>query len=132
MQKKGLAEGQAIGYKSPILYTSRILAELYEPTDISKALYYRKVYDTANNIYYGPGKVQGLQKALSDEQERQKKMEAAAIEYKNRLKQYGLLAGSCIILFIAFILYRNNQHKKKANILLEHQKEKVENNPGRT
>jgi signal transduction histidine kinase len=124
--KKGLAEAQAIGYSSPILYTSRTLAELYESKDISKALYYRKVYDTVNDIYYGPDKVKGLQTALSDEQERQKKMETAAIEYKNRLKQYGLLAGSGIILLIAFILYRNNQHKKKANILLQHQKEKVE------
>jgi signal transduction histidine kinase len=124
--KKGLAEAQAIGYSSPILYTSRTLAELYESKDIGKALYYRKVYDTVNDIYYGPDKVKGLQTALSDEQERQKKLEAAAIEYKNRLKQYGLLAGSCIILLIAFILYRNNQHKKKANILLQHQKEKVE------
>ena len=124
--KKGLAEAQSVGYKSPILYNSRMLAELYESKDISKALYYRKVYDSTNDIYYGPDKVKGLQKALSDEQERKKKVEAATIEYKNRLKQYGLLAGSGIILLIAFILYRNNQHKKKANILLQHQKEKVE------
>jgi signal transduction histidine kinase len=124
--KKGLAEAQSIGYSSPILYNSRTLAELYESKDISKALYYRKVYDSANDIYFGPDKVKGLQTALSDEQERQKKMEAAAIEYKNRLKQYGLFAGLGIILLIAFILYRNNQHKKKANTLLQHQKEKIE------
>ncbi len=125
--KRGLAEARSIGYKSPMLYNSGLLAELYESKDISKALYYRKVYDSTNDIYYGPDKVKGLQKALSDEQERQKKAEASAIAYKNRLKQYGLLAGAGIILLIAFILYRNNQHKKKANILLQHQKEKVEN-----
>ncbi len=125
--KRGLAEAESIGYKSPMLYNGRMLAELYESKDISKALYYRKVYDSTNDIYYGPDKVKGLQKALSDEQEHQKKVEAAAIEYRNRLIQYGLLAGAGIILLIAFLLYRNNQHKKKANILLQHQKEKVEN-----
>ncbi len=124
--KKGLAEAQSIGYSSPILYTSRTLAELYETKDISKALYYRKIYDSANDIYYGSEKVKRLQTALSDEQERQKKIEAAATAYQNRLKQYGLLIGSGIIFLIAFIQYRNNQQKKKANILLKHQKEKVE------
>jgi two-component system, NtrC family, sensor kinase len=124
--KRGLAEAQSIGYKSPILYNSRTLAELYESKDISQALHYRKVFDTANDIYYGPAKVKDLQKALSDEQERQRKIEAAAIAYQNRLKQYGLLAGFFLVLLVAFILYRNNRQKKKANYTLHLQKEKVE------
>jgi len=125
--KKGLEEARSVGYRSPMLYNSKTLAELYEPTDINKALYYRKVYDTVNDIYYGPDKVKGLQKALSDEQERQKMLQTASIEYKNRLIEYSLLTGLGIILLIAYILYRNNRQKKKANILLQHQKEKVEN-----
>ena len=125
--KKGLEEARSLGYKSPMLYTSKMLAELYESKDISKALYYRKVYDTVNDIYYGPDKVKGLQKALSDEQQRQKALQVASIEYKNRLIQYSLLSGLGIILLIAYILYRNNKQKKITNILLQHQKEKVEN-----
>ena len=125
--KKGLDEARSIDYRSPMLYNSKMLAELYESKDISKALYYRKVYDTVNDIYYGPDKVKGLQKALSDEQERQKALQDESIQYKNRLIQYSLLSGLGIILLIAYILYRHNQQKKTANILLQNQKEKVEN-----
>jgi two-component system, NtrC family, sensor kinase len=124
--KRGLAEAQSIGYKSPVYYTSRALAELYEPIDVKEALHYRKVFDTVNDYYYGPAKVKELQKALSDEQERQRKMEAAAVAYQYKLRQYGLMSGFCIVLLIAFLLYRNNQQKKKANLLLQHQKDKVE------
>jgi two-component system, NtrC family, sensor kinase len=124
--KKGLVEAQSIDYKSPILYNSRTLAELYESKDIGQALHYRKVFDSANDNYYGPAKVKDLQSALSNEQERQRKMVAAAIAYQNRLKQFGLLGGFCLILLVAFILYRNNQQKKKANLLLHYQMEKVE------
>jgi two-component system, NtrC family, sensor kinase len=124
--KRGLAEAQSIGYNSPIYYNSRALAELYESRDVGEALHYRKVFDTVNDIYYGPAKVKDLQKALSDEQERQRKMEATAVAYRNKLKQYGLLVGFFLVLLVASILYRNNQQKKKANFLLQHQKEKVE------
>jgi len=37
-----------------------------------------------------------------------------------------LIAGIVVFLFIAFLLWRNNRHKQKANTLLQQQKEKVE------
>ncbi len=124
--KQGFAAAQSIGYKTAMLKTSLTLAELYEPDNIKEALYYRKIYDSTNDILFGPNKVKALQEALSEEQDRQRKVESARIAYQYRLKQYALLAGLGIILLIAFILYRNIQHKKKANNILQHQKEKVE------
>ena len=117
--KKGLAEAQSIGYKTTILGASRILAELYELKDIKEALYYRKYFDSTNNDLYGANRVKTLQKTLADEQDRERKIETERIAYQNQLRQYGLTAGLGLFLSIAFILYRNNKQKLKANKVLE-------------
>jgi two-component system NtrC family sensor kinase len=124
--KMGLAAAQSIGYSSPLLYNSRMLAELYESRDVGMALYYRKIYDAANDIYYGPEKVNQLQKTMAEEQERQRQKEIGRIAYLNRLKEYAFLSGLAIAIAIAFLLYRNNRQKQKANKLLAEQKLKVE------
>jgi signal transduction histidine kinase len=56
---------------------------------------------------------------------------ALALEYfkiayaaENRL--YGLFSGLAVLLIIAFILFRNNRNKQKANALLQLQKAKIE------
>ena len=124
--EKGLGAAQSIGFKLSVLETSKLLSELYEPKDMSKALYYRKVFDTTNNILYGTNKVKDLQKTLLNEQDRQREIEAKNIAYRNTIKQYGLLAGIFIILLISFILYRNNLQRQKANVILNKQKEQLE------
>jgi two-component system NtrC family sensor kinase len=124
--EKALREARSIGYQTSILYASNLLTEAYESRDVKQALYFRKVFDTTNDILYGPNKVKSLQKTLSEEQDRQRKAEAERIAWQNRLKEYAFIAGLVIILLIAFIFYRNNLQKKKANILLQQQKEKVE------
>ena len=48
-------------------------------------------------------------------------------EYRTRVKFYGLIGGLALLVFILFILYRNNRQKHNANILLKQQKEMVEN-----
>ena len=105
---------------------SKLLANLYETKDIKEALFYRKIFDSTNDILYGPQKVKGLQKTLSDEQEKQLKIEAKRVAAQNRLRQYLFSSGLAILLLIAFILYRNNLLRKKANSLLIQEKEKVE------
>ena len=124
--KKGLLEAQVIDYTSAILVASSLLAELYNSKDIKEALYYHKIARLANDKLYGADKVLGLQKIISDEQERQRKNEAIKIAYQNQLKQYALLAGVGMLLLIAFILYRNNRQKQKANNLLHQQKDEIQ------
>jgi signal transduction histidine kinase len=46
---------------------------------------------------------------------------------KQLLQKNVLIAGIAIFLLVAFLLYRNNRHKQKANIALQYQKQKVEN-----
>jgi two-component system, NtrC family, sensor kinase len=124
--KKGLENSQKINYKSGILENSKLLAEQYENKDINKAHYYLKLVMAVNEELFGSNKVKELQKTLSDEQERQRKIEAGRVAYQNQLKQYAFLAGLGILLLIAFILYRNNQREKKGKKLLEEKNEVIE------
>jgi signal transduction histidine kinase len=124
--KKGLAAAKSIRYDFGIYRHSKLLAEEYELSNVDEALHYRKVYDSVNEEMYGANKVQALQKTLVEEQQRQQQIQEEQIKKEDRLKQFGFTAGLVIMLLIAFILYRNNLQKKKANVLLQHQKEKVE------
>jgi two-component system NtrC family sensor kinase len=61
-----------------------------------------------------------------NEQLRLKAQESEQVTANNRKRTYLLLAGLGIFSIIAYILYRNNQQKQKANIVLKEQKQKVE------
>ena len=123
---EGLKAAYSIKYGLGIYKNSKLLAEEYDPLDVKEALHYRKIYDSVNESMYGARKVQDLQKTLAEEQHRQQQNQKEQLEKVNQLKQYGFISGLAIMFLIAFILYRNNLQKKKANNLLQHQKEKVE------
>ncbi len=61
-----------------------------------------------------------------DEQFKVQELEKEKIEVQTRNRTYVMLAGIFIFMLIALILYRNNRHRQKANVLLQQQKEKVE------
>ena len=118
--KQGFEVAQAYRYKWDMLDISNLLSVLYEQKeDINQAYHFAKVFKSLNDSIYGVDRVNALQKKIIEEQERQRKIEAEQIAYQNQLKQYLLLAGLGVFLLIAFILYRNNRQKHKANIVLE-------------
>jgi signal transduction histidine kinase len=123
---KGLAAADSIAYGAGIYNNTKLLAANYEHKNVQEALRYRKIYDSVNEEMYGAKKYKDLQITLAKEQQRQQQIQEDHIRKEDRLKQYGFIAGLAIMLFIAIILYRNNLQKKKANVLLLHQKEKVE------
>ncbi|MEO5582879.1 MAG: tetratricopeptide repeat protein [Saprospiraceae bacterium] len=123
--QQGLSVAQSIGYKLSILESSNLLAALYEPIDLKQALQYQKLSRSINDELYGAQKVQGLQKIISEEQERQKKIETEQIKYRNRLMLFALIVILTSVLFITFILFRNNRQKEKVYTLLLHQKEEI-------
>jgi two-component system NtrC family sensor kinase len=116
--KKGVENGQIITYKKGILLSSNLLSELYDSLDPRAALRYHKMADAIKDSLFGAGNIQTIQTLIAQENERQKEVEDAKTAYRNRLKQYGLLTGTGVILIIALILYRNNIEKQKANKVL--------------
>ncbi len=61
-----------------------------------------------------------------DKQIEQQQLESRRIEKANTNQTYAFLIGIAILLLIAFLLLRNNQTRKKANILLQQQKAEIE------
>jgi two-component system NtrC family sensor kinase len=117
--RKGLTDARLINHKWAILKASLMLAKLYEHTNVAEAYQYLELARNVNEEFYGAKKVQGLQKLMSQEQARLRKMEADQLAYNNKIRQYVLIGGFGMILLIAFILFRNNLAKRKANKILE-------------
>jgi signal transduction histidine kinase len=67
-----------------------------------------------------------FQQVLLDEQIRLQNIEKEKKEFQNKISTYLLTAGIFVILLVAFLLYRNNRQKQKANKVLQEQKNKVE------
>ncbi len=63
--------------------------------------------------------------AFNKEIEKQQE-ENSRIEKVNSIRTYAFLTGIVILLLIAFLLFRNNQTRRKANMLLQQQKAEIE------
>ncbi len=123
---KGYNYGKEVSFKKGIMFNCNLLAEIYDSTQPSLALQYYKIAAAAKDGLFGVNNLQTIQNLISGEEARQKQLEEAEAAYKEKLRLYGLLSGLAALLIIAFILFRNNRHKQKANALLRQQKQKVE------
>jgi len=117
--KQGLKLGQMLSYRNRILAASTLLAELYAEKDPKEAVKYYQIASAAKDSLYGVQKVLKLQSSTMKEQGRMAEQEAARIAYQNKVRQWTLVGGGAVFLFVALILYRNNRQKQKANKVLE-------------
>ena len=81
------------------------------------------LHDSLNNVERT--NLLAYQNANFDEQLRVKKLEDEKIQTRTKIRIYAMLAGIAVFMAIAFLLYRNNRHRKKANELLQKQKEEI-------
>ena len=123
---KGLDESMAISQKTSILEAAALLSELYEQRDNKESLRYLKIANIYKDSVFGTGSLQTIQTLVTQQEEHQKEIADAKKTYQTQLTQYGLLAGLVMFLVTAFILYRNNRRKQKANVLLLQQKEEIQ------
>ncbi len=112
---------------SEISQTPDLLAQAY--TSLSSIYKLRKNMDSAF-FYQGLAmaekdsinsveKLNQFQNIGFDEQLKIQELEKEKIENQNKIRIYGLLAGLVVLSIIAFIIFRNNQQKQKANKVLE-------------
>ena len=120
--KKALETAQLYGTPNALAGAYQNLASRY--TEINKtdsSFKYLRLYsglnDSLNKVRITS--LKNYQKTAFNEQLRLKKMDEEKTAYANNLKMIGLLAVLGGILVVAFILYRNNRQKQKANKVLE-------------
>jgi signal transduction histidine kinase len=71
-------------------------------------------------------KIKQFQNVAFDERLRLQQLDEAKKQLQNRVMNVALLAGIAVFMLIAYILFRNNRARKRANILLEVQKQELQ------
>jgi two-component system NtrC family sensor kinase len=124
--KKAMIEPAGKYYPIGVLNATTALAELYELQHKSDStLKYLKASIILKDSLFNREKTVAIQNLAFKEQEKQKELEASELRARTELKFYSLGGGLLTLLVIAGILFRNNQHKQKANNLLYRQKEEI-------
>ena len=81
------------------------------------------LHDSLNNVERKNLLV--YQNVSFDEQMRVRNLEDEKIKTRTKIRTYAMLAGIAVFMLVAFLLYRNNRHRRKANVLLQKQKEEI-------
>jgi signal transduction histidine kinase len=123
--EKGLSAANQISYIQGIYAASKLLAEQYEVRDTEKALFYYKLATQTKNQLYGAGNIQIMRDMIAQNEEKQRALEAAEIESRNRIRLNTLLGSLFTLFVVAILLYRNNRMKQKAKLNIENAYEKL-------
>jgi two-component system, NtrC family, sensor kinase len=107
------------------LVAAKLLASLYELDDPRTALYFQKIVMAHRDSLYGAEKLFSATAVAFKEKEYQNEILLAQMAYRNKIKIYASLAALAVMIFIALLLFRNNRNERKANVLLQHQKEEI-------
>jgi two-component system, NtrC family, sensor kinase len=110
---------------------SPLIAEIYQAKNQPDSAYkYLRLSVTLKDSLYNTNKIRQFQTLLFNDAARRQQLEQQSKEaqqqYTSRVKIYGLIFVILGILALAFILYRNNQQKQKANAVLQTQKQELE------
>jgi len=68
----------------------------------------------------------GFQQLSFNQQQQLQQLETDKAAVQNRIRMYTLFAGLGVALLISFFLYRNSRQQKKANLLLQEQKQETD------
>ncbi|MCW3091054.1 MAG: tetratricopeptide repeat protein [Ferruginibacter sp.] len=110
---------------------SPLLAELYKDNhQMDSAYKYLLLSVTLKDSLYNTDRIRQFQTLGFNEASRRQQLEQQSREakrqYQTKIKLYGLLSVITGFGVLAFILYRNNRQKQKANIVLQSQKQEIE------
>ncbi len=95
------------------------LSSMYKKIHKSdSALSYLEMATTLKDSLLGQEKMRQLQNIQLGEELRKQELAKEIIMAKNRFNLYAVSTGTGIILLVAFLLYRNNRQKQKANTVL--------------
>jgi two-component system, NtrC family, sensor kinase len=111
--------------KQSELNAALLLSSLYEVNDPRTALHYQKVATAARDSLIGAQKIMAATAVAFREKEKENELLLAQMEYRSKMKIYASLAGLGVVIFVALLLFRNNRNQRKANALLQDQKNEI-------
>jgi two-component system, NtrC family, sensor kinase len=126
--KKGLEIFQSTG-SSPdgLVNAYTTLSSIYKlRNNLDSAFIYQGLAMIAKDSLNNVEKIKQFQNIGFDEQLRLRELEEEKIQVQNKIRIYALLASIVVFILIAFLLLRNNRNRRKANTLLEKQKEELQ------
>ncbi|HEX6848943.1 MAG TPA: ATP-binding protein, partial [Chitinophagaceae bacterium] len=125
--KEVMQKWRHISYQRGVLQAANILAENYKKLNrADSAIKYLDLSKTLNDSLFNQANERSVQHMAFNEQLRQDEIVRERAALRNQFKIYALLVIGFIFLVIAILLWRNNQHRKKAYALLHSQKQETE------
>ncbi len=125
--KKGLEVLEDLGSPKRLLNAYISLSASYKKlNDIDSAFLYQGLAMALKDNLNNNEKINLFQGIGFEERIRIRELESNKIITQNKIRIYSLLVGIVILFLIAFILYRNNRNRLKANKVLLQQKKEIE------
>ncbi|MEO7983086.1 MAG: ATP-binding protein, partial [Bacteroidota bacterium] len=125
--QRSLEFAQKNKYKLFEIGASGFLAyNVFDGINSDSALKYMKIMFAANNETFNSGIGQQFQKVRSEAEKKEKDLANAKKEFQNKIRIYLFILALAFLLVTAIIFWRNNRHKREANLILVRQKEKLE------
>jgi signal transduction histidine kinase len=122
-----LKESGKISNQLYMMNSYNILAELFDHShQLDSANHYLKKAAEYRDSLYGPDKLNQMQVLILNEQQKQNALRQQELDFRNRVKYISLIIAIAVFLLLAFILFRSNRQKQRANNLLQDQKKKIE------
>ncbi len=117
---------QRIKYAKGVLQATEILSSLYEGSDPSNALKYSKISNAVKDSLYNKAKINQVNSIAFTDELRKLDVIAAEKAARDRFKILSLFGIMFTLLVTGILLWRNNQHRKSANVRLQKEKQTVE------
>ena len=108
-------------FKNLVLTASaaKLLAEIYEHKNPSKAISYLKILNTTNDSLYTAARIIQTQNIVNTIQQRERDLIAARKDYDYSIRQNALIGFLVFLGIMSLVLIRNNRLKQKGNAVLK-------------
>jgi two-component system, NtrC family, sensor kinase len=127
MGQQGLKTYQGLKDQYGLSEVYKLLAAIYKSRHkTDSAFYFQELASVAKDSLNEEEKVRSFQTAGFKEEMKLQELEKEQIRIQNKVRTYAMLTGLGVFMLIAFLLYRNNRYRKRANELLLQQKDEIE------
>jgi signal transduction histidine kinase len=125
--KLAFSMAQNGGFTGLVMEASQFLAEYYRSVHNTDSAYaYQSATIAAKDSLFNQQKTNEIQSMSYEETMRKQQIEEDKQKARAEIRQNALIGGLGTLLIVAFLLFRNNRQKIKANKLLRKQKEQID------